>query len=224
MARFLKVLSVLLLVWLIYLSVTWAVSDYYFSRAKDQFNAIDFNQQRYARILNSPMAEVEKALQWRPSNTEAIDFKGDLLYRMWWLSPDGQYLMDSNLLKKAKQMHIKALSTRKNWPFTMARLALIYSHQPQLDENFNIWFSKSFDFGRYETQIARSMMRVGLENWLQLTSQQQTQTVEFIRLSIEQKVNQTRDIKQMLINFDKLQYVCSKLPISIRMQEVCGKK
>jgi hypothetical protein len=157
----------------------------------------------------------------RRDAADALDFKADLLYQSWLLSPDAQYLDDSHLLQEALRFHYEALEIRLGWSFSAARLALIYSHQAKLDHNFDRWFVEAHRLGLYETAIARSLMTIGLSNWTRLSGQQKSLTIDFVRTSIEQKANSTAKMKLLLDRYKKRHEACSILAATPRKIKVC---
>ncbi|RBP52943.1 hypothetical protein DFR28_101327 [Arenicella xantha] len=199
----------------------YAISAYYYERAKSSYDAIDLDSLEYASDLLPFINDVDEALRWREQYADALDLKGDLLYQSWWLSPDGQYLEQSTLLQTAAMLHERALLIRQNWSFSVARLALIYSNQKKLGDEFSLWFSEAHRLGLNETRVAYSMMQIGLHHWPVLSGQQRQQTTDFTRISIEQKANSTKVIRALLSGYGQLDFMCSELPVTKRMQEVC---
>ncbi len=209
------------LLFVVVISLRVAIADYYYERSRRAFESIDFSNFDYARELESYFSDINRSLSWRAKNADALDFKANLLYQSWVLSPDGQYLQESDLLQEAVQLHNEALKYRSGWAFSAARLALIYSHQAQLDTHFNAWFTEAHRLGLYETSIAKSLMLMGLENWQKLTQLQRQRVLEFVQVSIEQKSNSADKIKLILKHYNKWQKVCRSLHVSQRMMNVC---
>lgn len=199
----------------------FGLADFYYQRAKDHYRVLGQSQLSSVKDLNSVMVDVDRSLAVRGSYADALDLKADLLYKSWWLSPDGQYLHQSDYLQEAVRLHLRALKVRKGWVFAISRLALIHSHQQVLDEKFHHWFFESHRLGLNETLIARSLMEVGLLNWERLTYDQRTITLDFIRVSIEQKANSPQSISMVLRRYQKREYVCRELPDSPRKITMC---
>lgn len=203
-------------------AANYGVADYYYQRAKDTYSAMPVGELSYARELSPVLEDVTRALDLRDTHADALDFKADLLYRSWWLSPDGQYLSQSSFLQQAAALHLTALETRQGWAFSSARLALIYSHQSKLDERFEHWFAEAHRLGLYETRVARSLMIIGLQNWTSLSVNQQELTMDFIRASIEQKPNSPQWIARVLDRYQKRNDVCDFLPDTARKLKACS--
>lgn len=203
------------------LCICFGLADFYYQRAKYQYSLLSQPQLSFAKQLNPAMIDVDRALSFRRAHADALDLKADLLYQSWWLSPDGQYLHQSDYLQEAVKLHRSALEVREGWAFAISRLALIHSHQQELDDKFNHWYSESHRLGLYETSIARSLMIVGLQNWQRLTVDQRTITMDFIRVSIEQKANSPKYMARLLDRYQKLKYTCSELPDSTRKIMMC---
>lgn len=206
---------------LIYVCAKYALADYHYERARAIYSNLDAGELNYASELTPVIEQVDRSLMLRGTSANALDFKADMLYQSWWLSPDGQYLNSSKLLQGAESLHFEASKIRKNWSFSVARLALIHSQQRSLEDGFGEWFSKAHQLGVYETRVARSMMLVGLKNWSKLTDQQRTLTVEFVQASIEQKANSPEFIRGVLLRHDKLDFLCSTLNKTARVDAVC---
>jgi len=223
-----RLICVTLLIALALKAGQFAISDYYFEQANQRRQALNIDVEKTSRVLLPILRDVEKALYWRPNSAEALDLKADLLYQSWWLSPDGQYFNSSTLLQAADATHKKALKRRKDWSFVIARLALIHAQKPTIDAEFDGWFTKAYELGRYETEIARSLMQIGLQAWPRLSPQQRQQTIEFTRISIEQKSNKPRDIRSILASSNALGLICVELTdganvtISARVRAVCN--
>jgi hypothetical protein len=198
-----------------------AISDYYFETANQRLQALNIDVEKTSRVLQPILNDVDKALYWRRNSAEALDLKADLLYQSWWLSPDGQYFQQSTLLKTAATLHLQALSIRKDWAFSVARLALIYSHQSTLDDRFERWFFESHRLGLYETTIARSLMTIGFQYWPQLSASQRRLTMDFTRVSIEQKANSAESMITFLDSYGKREEVCRTLSNTPRKLRVC---
>ena len=203
------------------LSARYALADFYFDRAKRTFNTLNVSQLDYSYELDSLIADINRSLNIRRASANSLDLKADLLYQSWWLSPDGQYFQQSKLLQTAADLHIEASNLRNDWAFSVARLALIYSHQANLDENFAQWFLESHRLGLYETSIARSLMTIGLQNWEQLSVSQKRLTIDFARTSIEQKVNSPQMMILILDRYRRRNEVCNSLPDTPRKIKVC---
>ena len=202
-------------------SVKYALADFYYQRAKTAFDSIDIDKLDYSRELDGIIEDVDRSLRLRRSAVDPLDFKANLLYQSWWLSPDGQYLQASRLLQDAVRLHMEAQEHRAGWAFSAARLALIYSHQRKLDLKFDEWFVESHRLGLYETKIARSLMILGLRNWARLSTQQQSITMDFVGASIEQKANSPRAMIWLLNHFEIRGKACDTLPDTLRKITVC---
>lgn len=199
----------------------FGLADFYYQRAKDQYAQLTLSKLTLAKQLKPVIIDVDRALNIRSSHADALDFKADLLYQSWWLSPDGQYLHQSHYLQEAVKLHLGSLDIRKGWSFAISRLALIHSYQVDLDKKFDHWYSESHRLGLYETSIARSLMELGLQNWSRLTVDQRSITMDFVRVSIEQKVNSPQSIAKLLNHYQKREFACRELPDSPRKNTMC---
>ncbi len=204
------------------ISIQFAVADYYYEQAKDSFDKIDLKTIVRSDELAPHLDAVDKALGWRARHVDALDFKGDLFYQSWLISSDGRYVSDSELLQQAISHHVKALSIRKNWVFSFARLALIYSHQVELDSQFDYWFRESHRLGVNETEVARSLMMVGLKNWKKLSNDQRSLTMDFIEASIEKKSISIRWLSELLQFYELYSRVCAEFRSTPRKDQVCS--
>jgi len=200
----------------------YALADFYYQNAKDHYGFLSASQSITVKHIKPIMADIDDALKLRASHTDALDFKADLLYQLWWLSPDGQYLHQSDHLQKALKLHLRSNDYRINWAYSAARVALIYSHQPNLDEKFEYWFAKSHRIGLYETAIARSLGELGLQHWPFLTDDQRKLTKDYIRVSIEQKANSPMSMALLLSRYKKHKSICFELPSSVRKDQMCA--
>lgn len=209
---FLRVFTVVSLAVIAIGSGRYAIADYYYEKAKSRYDASNLRSFEFSSELQPFIDVVDRALTWRRSHADALDFKADLLYRSWWLSPDGQYLDQSALLQRAVRLHKEALNLRRNWSYSSARLALIYSHQAKLGKEFDKWFLETHRLGLYETSIAKSLMTIGLQKWSQLNKRQQDYTMDFIRVSIEQKANSPEAMAILLDRYKKRAEICLNMP------------
>ncbi|MBX2847019.1 MAG: hypothetical protein KTR16_01765 [Acidiferrobacterales bacterium] len=205
---------------LILITARFALADYYYSRAKATLDTLDIDRLEYSYKFKPVIDDIERALKLRKT-ADFLDFRGDLAYQSWWLSPDGQYFPDSDLLQKAVENHLEALELRQGWSYSTARLALIYSNQAVLDENFEYWFTEAHRLGLYETSIAYSLMVVGLRNWERLNPKLRALTLDFVHTSIEQKSNSPKRLKIVLETFGKHEFVCSTISDTWRKNQVC---
>jgi hypothetical protein len=219
--RLAKVSFVITLLLISLSAAKYAIADFHYQRAKASYDYLDIAKLKYARELNEIVDTLDQSLRFRRNSADALDFKANLLYQSWWLSPDGQYLQDSQLLQNALLLHEEAQAHRKSWAFSAARMALIYSHQAELDSNFHQWFIESHRLGLYETTIARSLMVVGMQNWAKLSESQQSLTMDFIRASIEQKANSAQAMVILLDGYQLRKEACEALPNTPRKIAVC---
>lgn len=200
----------------------FAIADFYYDRAKNLYSSVDVRQSRNADVFLPFLEDLDRALDWRGTHVDALDLKADILYQSWWLSPDAQYFEQSLILQDAARIHKLGLTIRKNWSYSTARLALIYSHEKKLGKEFDRWFVASFQQGLYETDLARLLMGVGLENWKRLSTRQRSITIEFAIVSIEQKANSLRNIRKLLIAHKQLDSVCKETGKTVRSRSVCA--
>ena len=215
-------LFVLILLVLIVITTKFAVADFYFDRANNSYKKLNIGQLRSAKFLTPAMKDVDKSLSWRRDNAQTLDLKAVLLYQQWWLSPDAQFFNQSELLRNAEKYHLEALKLRQDWSFTYAQLVFIHSNKRKLDDEFAFWFSKAFEFGRYETAVARSVMEVGFRYWAQLNQSQKDMTIEFARISIEQKSNSPQLMKDIFTQYGLIKLVCEKIEATERKNKVCS--
>ena len=221
MSILIRSLAVILFFVSLLLIAPLAISDFYYDQAKASFNAIEQSSHNKDNVYRPTFEKLNKSLKWRNTNVEALDLKARVLYQSWWLYPDGQYVYQSKKLQSAIELHKLELKIRRDWSYSAAQLALIYSHQPTVNDDFHYWFSESYRLGRYETGIARSMMNVAFKKWGELNDMQKDQTLEFVRISIEQKANSHIYMKEVLLSYDQFEYVCSILEETPRKNKVC---
>lgn len=217
----LKIACTSSMLFVVYLIAKLALADFYYERSLNNFKPLNLEQLEHSSELDSITDDVDRSLALRRSSANTLDLKADLLYQSWWVSPDAQYFNESHLLRSAAALHLEANQHRKGWAFNAARLAVIYSHQRHLEQEFNYWFSESHRLGLYETKVARSMMILGLQHWSQLTPVQQSMTSDFIRTSVEQKSNSLGFISSLLNQHKKREYVCSSSDKTTRMTKMC---
>jgi len=199
----------------------YAVADFYYETAFNKYKEINIDQERETERLLSINDDVDKSLAWRSTASEPLDLKANSLYGQWWVSPDAQFYEESKLLQEANNLIIESLINRKTWSFGYSQLALIHSQKKVLDSEFSQWFAKAYEVGRYETSIARSLMQVGLINWGKITVEEREMTIEFIRISIEQKANSPRFMRKVLLSYGRLDYICNLLMDTERKDKVC---
>ena len=214
----------LFLMTVVFFVIHYSTSSYYFSNAEENYKE-SFKQEESKRsaFLNDALEQIDYALKLRPNNAKALDLKAEIIYRKWWQNPDGKFLDDSKQLQRAKELHLQALSIRKDWAFTVAQLARIEAHKPVLDDEFFKRFDQVYELGRFESAIALDMMRIGISRWSELNDKAREKTVEFTRVSIEQKRNDLKFIRNLLLGFDLFDYFCSELSESERQKVVCNK-
>lgn len=204
------------------LCVRYSVSDFYYEAAKKQYNTINVDEERSAEILLPVYQDLERSLSLRHNNPEALSLKANSLYAHWWISPDAQFYENSLLLQEADSLHRDSLKYRKLWSFGFSQLALIHVQKATLDSDFDQWFEAAYEIGRFETSIARSLMQVGMINWTRLTEKQRTLTLDYIRISIEQKANSPGYMRNVLRSYGQLEYVCGLLANTQRKTKVCS--
>ena len=221
MSALAKVLAIAAILSVSLYAARYAAADFFYERAKRSYDSLDISKLQYASELKELKQDVDRSLMLRRGSANALDFKADLQYQSWWLSPDGQYLQDSDLLQNAVTLHMEAQNYRKDWSFSAARLALIYSNQRRLDKRFARWFAQAHRLGLYETTIARSLMVVGLNNWAQLSEAQKRMTQDFVAASIEQKANSPTMMRSVLDSYQLRDVVCASLLNTTRKTKVC---
>ncbi len=201
----------------------FSLTSYYFNNAEDLFKqGVESEQQNQLNIYTDALEQVNYAIKLRPKHAKALDLKGELLYRQWWLKPDGQYLGDSPMLQKSKEFHEKALAIRKEWPFTMLQLTRIEAHKPVLDEAFYFRFNQVYEFGRFEAAIALDLMNLGVLRWNELTSDAKEKVVELANLSVQQKRNSLSTIKKTLQAAELQNFMCLRIEKNDRQAYLCN--
>jgi len=210
------------IIFLSVISARFAFADFFYEQATAEYQKLKTDQLVYSNELDTAFQQINVSLQWRRSAADALDFKADLLYQAWWLSPDAQYLNESSLLRDAVSLHEEAAKLRQNWSFSTARLALIHAQQANLTNVFDYWFAESHRLGLYETRIARASMLLGLENWSRLNQANRKRTLDFIAASVEQKANSTAMMVAVLDQYHQRENVCRVLPSTPRLSKVCA--
>jgi len=216
-----EILLIIILLMLSFISMKYALANFYFERAKTSYLQLNGNELEYSYELNPIVDDLEHSLSLRSNSADALDLKADLLYQSWWLSPDAQFLPDSALLQNALELHAEADKYRLGWAFSAARRALIYSNQGNLDNDFDKWFVESHRLGLYEQSLSRSLMILSLQNWKRLTETQKVIALDFIRTSIEQKPNSPERIALLLQKYAQYDDVCHRLRSTPRKDRVC---
>ena len=222
MSILIRSLALILLLASVLFIAPLAISDFYYDQAKASFNVVQEGSHDKESVYNSIFEKLNKSLRWRKANVEALDLKARVFYQSWWFYPDGQYIHQSKKLQSAIDLHKLELTIRRDWSYSAAQLALIYSHQPTINDDFSYWFAESYRLGRYEAGIARSMMNVGFIKWAELNDEQKLQMIEFVRLSIEQKSNSSAYMRVVLDEYNKRSYMCEKLDRTPRVSAICN--
>ena len=218
-----KMISMLIIMIAVFFVFRFSLASYYFNNAEESFKqGVTLELQDQSRAYTNALEQVEYAIKLRPKHAKALDLKGEILYRQWWLKPDGQYFRDSQLLQEAKVFHEKALAVRKEWPFTMLQLTRIEAHKPFLDENFYLRFNQTYEFGRFETVIGLDLMKIGLLRWNELNNDAKTKVVELTNISVQQKRNSLKKIAKELVEVGLFDYMCLKIESSERKQQMCS--
>ncbi len=201
----------------------FSLTSYYFNNAEDTFKeSLKLEQQEKATAYANALEQIGHVLKLRPKHAKALDLKGELLYRQWWLEPDGQYLSDSKLLQESKKFHEKALTIRKEWPFTMLQLTRIEAHKPSLDNDFYLRFDQTYEFGRFEAAIASDLMKLGILRWKELRQNTKESVVELTNLSVQQKRNSLSEIRKILQGAELQEYMCSRIEKNDRQAYLCN--
>ena len=206
-------------------SIKFAIAHYYYISAKSKSEKLFLSSEEVNKnTFEDLLGITELSIHYRSRASNTLDFKGDLLYSYWTKYPDGGQLNDSRLLRQALESHGEAAKIRKNWSYSVAKMAVLYSYDNVNNESFRYWYSEAHRLGLYESPIARSMMVLGLENWEELDSKFRSMTSNFTRVVLEHKNNSVSAIKSMVAPYPAFYEVCDSLPRSNKMISVCEKK
>jgi len=201
----------------------FSLADYYFAKADSDFKlALTLDEPEKSNSFNQALYHLENSSKYRTRHAEALDLKGEIYYRLWWLNPDGRYLTDSNLLQKSKALHLQALQERQEWPYTMLQLAKLEAHKPFLDQDFYFRFDQAYQFGRYETSIGLELMKLGILRWQQLDIESRKKVIDLTHIAVQQKRNNLNDIKNSLETSDLFDYMCVNIEKTPRQNDLCG--
>jgi len=217
-----KILSLLFLMIVVFFVFRFALAAYIFHDAESLFkNALQLEQSQKSQAFQFALKRVDQALNLRKNQAKALDLKGEILYRQWWLNPDGKSLESSTLLQQSKFFHEKSLAIRPEWPYTLLQLTRIEAHKPSLDEHFFQRFNQAFIYGKFETVIAFDLMRLGLLRWPELTAEAKEKVVEVTSISIQQKRNKLKKLRIILTDAGLYQYMCERVEKNSRQASLC---
>lgn len=210
---------VLVLLALSIIALFFAISDYYFQQAKQQYS-LD-QQQQSLPAYQPTLSLLNKSLFFRKGNAAALDFKGDVLYRRWWQSPDGDTLEVSDLLKQAKKHHLEAAKIRRHWAFNQSQLARIQSHSLNLNDEFFTYFNRAYALGLFETTTALELLKLGLWRWDELDQTSRQKVLNLADASIAQKRNSLKTLAKLLHQYRLFELICDNTIRSKRQIHMC---
>lgn len=206
---------------LIYTSSRHLVSSLYLEQAKQSFRS-DNDADKQLLVIVDSLTLLDKSLVWNRYNANALGYKSFVLFEQWQLAPDDSLAENSILLNNAIENLVQAIDQRPNWPFYHIQKAQIYSEFENLDEQFYQSFGRAFELGKYETNTALRLLKIGIDYWFKLSEDYQVKVIELMHLSLQQKSNSPRDLWQLIDANNLGNWFCFKLPESDRRDQMCS--
>lgn len=207
----------------VFFVIRFSMAAYVFNDAETIFkNALQLEQSEKSQAYLQALERVDKALKLRSKQAKALDLKGEILYRQWWVKPDGEYLGNSSLLQESKIFHEKALAIRQEWPFTMLQLTRLEAHKARLGDDFYKRFNQTYEFGRFEVVIALDLMNLGLLRWNELNKEAKKKVIELTNLSVQQKRNSLNGVRDSLKKMGLYLFMCSRIEQNDRQADLCN--
>jgi len=210
--------ALVVLLILILLSLKLFLGWFYFEKAKTVYNEKEDSERNFA--MTQGLFFLEKSLWWHSQNPSVYAFRASLLYR------EGRTFSEesSEELKQALMDIEKAIALKPRWPFYYVQKARIHAISPELDTDFYSAFDKAYALGRYETNTALRLLRLGIHQWPKLSEPTRNRVIDLMHLSLQQKSNSPKDLWHLLDRSNLVTWFCFHLPPSSRQEILCSYK
>lgn len=211
----------LVLVFIIVLCVRFLLAEIYLNSAKLTLKNVQLNKTWPESIKNTE-AYLSQSAYWRTNSADMFELTARLKFKHWRFQPDSIESKNSLLLKDALTALDKAISIRPKWPLYRVSKARIYGEYLILNEGFYSAFDEAFKLGRYESNTALNLLKLGLSNWHRLSDVYRERVLELMHLSLHQKSNSAAKLWLLVDNENLGSWFCLKLPKSDRRNKLCS--
>lgn len=195
----------------------WGMGDLYGYKVRYALNA--WQEQavlpEYDEV-SQVLVSANSALFWENDNPEYIELKARVLYyRALGRGFDKNGLAD---VVQAKELHLKAIQLRPNWPYSWANLVLMKSYLKEFDDSYNRALSNAVRFGPWEQSLHLTLSHAAALSWSSLSIPQKHVFAKNIERGI---VRNHVEIRSTLDAFRKLVPVCAFLKRDSQQAKLC---
>lgn len=179
---------------LIYVAGSWGLADVYYRPALNEirswiFGKNEINDERWEKLkLN-----LSKAQQLDPSNP--------YIYENLAIALEGRFAKvksgNSNAeayRQEALAHYLTSASLRPTWPYVWNSIMTVKYRLGEIDDEFFTAFKNAERLGRWEPDIQRMLVDIGLINWLKFPASERKYLLDIVSRSIEKQPVKTMEI------------------------------
>ncbi|MEM7027420.1 MAG: hypothetical protein AAF410_04255 [Pseudomonadota bacterium] len=190
---------------MIYVAFTWGLADVYYRPSLNDIRSWiiedkDINDDSWDRLYSNLM----KAQQLDPSNPDIRENLAIALEGRYAKFAAGEIEAETNR-NKALAHYRTSVSLRPSWPYAWNSLMAVKFRLGQIDKEFFNVFHQAERLGRWEPDIQRMLVNIGLMNWLQFPASERAYLLEIVKRSLQKQPNEILDIAK---NYGLLDVIC----------------
>ncbi|TKB44654.1 hypothetical protein [Thalassotalea mangrovi] len=155
----LKVISAVILGFLMYLAASFGIANLYFKQAQHQLNHWQFagnvsSERDYRQALD----DINSALLFHSRHNQYLELKAQILE---WGADDGIVQPTGAVLMQAKQLYLQSISSRPAWPATWAALAMLKWRLQEFDGEMIGYLQQAFKTGKNSPEVKFAFLELG---------------------------------------------------------------
>ncbi|MCJ8341133.1 MAG: hypothetical protein MJK10_21940 [Pseudomonadales bacterium] len=223
MIKSVKVVIILLIIslsaWVIYHAGRLAIADVIHYPVKSWIESVDANEPVSGAELDKAEDKILRSISFNPDNAEYQEYLGRIHYlRAIGNFHDGSLFQEN--IQKAYLAHKQAIKLRPKWPYSWANLALIKSHQQQLDVEYLYAVNQAVRFGPWEISSNEALVQAGFNGWLKLSKNSQQITIDALVRIYQQTPKAAR---KLLAHYSAQDTVCPLLTLEkFKKDKICS--
>lgn len=179
---------------LIYVAGSWGLADVYYRPALNEirnwiFGKSEINDERWDKLKLS----LSKAQQLDPTNPYIYENLGIALEARFSKMEPGD--LDARVYREQALEHYRTSAfLRPTWPYAWNSIMTVKFRLGEIDHEFFTAFNNAERLGRWEPDIQRMLVDIGLINWLQFPASERKYLLDIVSRSLEKQPIKTLEI------------------------------
>ncbi len=203
---------------MIYVAANWGIADVYYRPAMNQLRNWSLGKIELENIdWDELRIKLSKALELDPNNPE--------IHESLALAIEGRFSKaapkdaEAEVFRKLALDHYRqSVKLRPVWPYAWSNMALVKFRLGQIDDEFYEALHNAERLGPWEPSIQRTVIELGLINWLVLPKSERTFVLDTISHALEKQPNEALKIVNNHGHLDIICFIHKEKP---RVVEYC---